>query len=111
MPGAQRPAELLELAGHVAVAKVLGELAEIGAGRLGELVVEPAQGLLRVPRHAHLALGVTGLEEPEELLVALVVETFVALGEQSSRSIQRVVLVAAVAEREIGRAHRWTPVN
>lgn len=51
-----------------------------------------------MPREADLAAGVAAFEESGELGAAVVVEAFAGLGEQSSRSVERVVLVAAVAE-------------
>jgi hypothetical protein len=51
-----------------------------------------------MPREAHLASGVAGLEESEELGLTPVVEAFVALSEQPPRPVERVVLVAPVAE-------------
>ena len=51
-----------------------------------------------MPGHPDLALGVAGLEEAEQLRVARLVEAFVALGEQPPAPVERVVLVAAVAE-------------
>jgi hypothetical protein len=48
-----------------------------------------------MPGHPDFALLVAGFEEPEELRLALVVEAFVALGEQASRSVEGVVSVTA----------------
>ncbi|MEZ5240829.1 MAG: hypothetical protein R2696_03730 [Microthrixaceae bacterium] len=52
-----------------------------------------------MPGHADLAVWVSGLEESEELLGALLIETFVALGQQPARSVERVVFAASVPER------------
>ncbi len=61
-------------------------------------VKELADDFLRVPCHAHLCVGVAGFEQTEQLLAALLVEAFIGLGEKSATSVERVVLVAAVAE-------------
>ncbi len=61
---------------------------EIDAEPLDELdreggvvdVVDSADDFLGVPRHAHLALRVARLEQPEQLVAASVVEAFVGLG-------------------------------
>ncbi len=98
MPGAQGPAELLELTGHVGVAEVLDEISEVVAGGLRGLVVEPAEGLLGVPRHTDLPLRVARLQEAEQLLVALLIETLVAHREQPPRPIERIFLVASMSE-------------
>ncbi len=47
---------------------------------------------------AVVASGVAGVEQPEELGAGRVVEAFVGHGQQAPRSIQRVGLVAPVAE-------------
>jgi hypothetical protein len=69
-------------------------------GEVGVVVlVEPADDLFGVPRHPHLATRVAGLEKSHQLGAATVVEPLISLREQASRSIERVVLVASVAER------------
>lgn len=67
----------------------------VGAGHVGDELVEENAGIvwigggeglanrfLVMPGHADLASGVAGLEAPDQLLIALVVEAFVTLGEQ-----------------------------
>jgi len=44
-----------------------------------------------MPRHLHVPVGVTGTEQPDELVVAAVVEAFVGLGQQPAGPIQRVI--------------------
>src|SRR5690606_31224059 len=57
-----------------------------------------AQRLLRVPRHANLALRVAGFEEPEELRLTPFGEAFVSLREEPSRPVERVITMTSVAE-------------
>jgi hypothetical protein len=51
-----------------------------------------------VPCEAHLAAGVAGCEQAEQLVFTGLVEAFVGLGEQPAGSVERVGLVASVAE-------------
>ncbi|CAN5571255.1 hypothetical protein BH24ACT4_BH24ACT4_20650 [soil metagenome] len=51
-----------------------------------------------MPGHANLALGAAGLKEPEQLRLAVLVETLMGGGEQPSTPIQRVIAVPAVPE-------------
>lgn len=98
-PAAERARERAQLFGHVVVCHVDHEFVEVGGSQCGiRDVVELMHGLFGVPAHAHFSLGVTGLEEPDELRLALFVETLVGLGEQPAAPIERVVLPAPVAE-------------
>src|SRR3546814_8057433 len=89
----QRPAERLDLFGAGLVLQIQAELGNELAGhdRIGDVVDAP-HSLLRVPRRANLALGVTGFEQPDQLGVAPIVEPFVSLGEQPPCPVERVVL-------------------
>lgn len=62
------------------------------------VVIDRPDDLLRVPRRADLASRVAGFEQPDELRPSLVIEAFISLGEQPSRSVEGVVLVPAVTE-------------
>jgi hypothetical protein len=68
-----------------------------GEVRVGD-VVDGADDLLGVPGHAHLAVGVAGVEQADEAGVAPIVEAFVRLGQQAAGPTQRVVLSAPVAD-------------
>jgi hypothetical protein len=57
--------------------------------------------LFCLPGSGHLAVRIAGAKKPDELLPAMVVDTLVCLGEQSSTTIERVVGAAAVAERGV----------
>ena len=70
-------------------------LGELGVG----VVVDRADDFLGVPGHAHLAFGVAGFEQAEQLGAAALVETFVGLGQQATAAVERVGLAAAMAER------------
>ncbi len=83
LPADERAAERadLERAGLVLeiVAEPVDELdGEVGVG----VVVDRADDFLGVPRHAHLAVRVAGVEQAEQLGAAVVVEPFVGLGQQ-----------------------------
>ena len=62
------------------------------------MLVDRADDLLGVPGRADLASRVAGVEQTEELGAATVVEAFVGLGEQPAAAVERVVLVAPVAQ-------------
>lgn len=64
----------------------------------GQFTFGRAESLLGVPGHADLAVGVACVEEPEQLRLAGLVETFVAADEQASTSIERVITGASVTE-------------
>src|SRR5690606_2421367 len=78
----------------------VGELGDEPVG-LGRVVdgVDASDGLLGVPGEADLAAGIAGLEQPDELGVAGVVEAFVALGEQPAGTVERVGAAAPMTER------------
>jgi len=78
-PAAKRPAKLTQLGGHVTLEQALDELGEVARGVIGGLVIQAPQRLVRY--HAMR----TSLEA-QELLVALIVEAFVALGQQALRT-------------------------
>jgi len=55
-------------------------------------LIDRPHDLLGMPRHADLAAGVAGIEQPEEPGAASVVEALVGLGEQPTGPIQRIIL-------------------
>ena len=62
------------------------------------VVVDRADDFLGVPRHAHLAPGIDGVQQAQQPAAAPVVETLIRAGEQSAGPVERVVLAAPVAE-------------
>jgi hypothetical protein len=96
---AQRPPEGADLGWHRLIGCVGSEGVEEPFRLFGGLGVEAAEGLLGVPAHPHLTPWVAGLEEPEQLLVALLVETFMALGQQTPTLVERIVAPSSVTER------------
>lgn len=68
--------------------------------RVGERV-DLSDDFFHMPCHAHLALWVTGFEQPEELRPAVVVESFVGLGEQPPGPVKRIGFVTPMAERVV----------
>ena len=52
-----------------------------------------------MPRVADFTAGVARVEEAEQLRAAVVVETFVGLGQQASTPIQRIVFAAPMPAR------------
>jgi hypothetical protein len=66
-------------------------------GRTRSRVTRP----IGVPRHAHLAVRVAGVEEPDQLGAAVVVESFVGLGQQPTASVERIVLAPIVRENSL----------
>src|SRR5690606_19917042 len=98
-PAGDRAAELADLRWTRVVLEVRAEAgdeleADVGIG----VVVDLADDLLGVPRHAHLALGVARLEQPHELLPTAIVEAFVSSGEEPAGPVERVVLAAPMTE-------------
>src|SRR6202022_2305022 len=63
------------------------------------MFVDAAHDFLRVPRGADLTARVTRVEEPEQLVPAVVVDAFVGLGQQAATPIQRIVCAATMTER------------
>lgn len=79
-PAAKRPAEPAHFGWVLGVEEIVDELVEVGLGLRGVgLGVEAAEGLLGVPREADLSSWVAGLEQAAQLLLAVVVEAFVAV--------------------------------
>jgi hypothetical protein len=98
-PPNDRAAELGDLGWARVVLEVdtepLDELdCQVGVGD----AVDRPHDFLGVPGHAHSAARVARLREPEQLLLAAVVETLVRAGEQTSGSVERIVLAAPVPE-------------
>ena len=57
-----------------------------------ELVVDRPEHLLGVPGNARLTMRVTRRDQAEQLLIAVVIETFVRLGQQRSCPVERGAL-------------------
>src|SRR5690606_17646892 len=58
----------------------------------------PEGRLIGVPGHLHLTLGVAGLEQPEQLVLAGFVEPLMRLREQPPGPVQRIFFVSTVPE-------------
>ena len=100
LPAEKRAAQKAHFDGAGAVLEVLTESLDEDHGQVGIVVVmDAAYDLLGVPGDAHLAAGIAGVEQAEQLRPAVVLQAFVGPGEQAAGSIQRVVSVATVAER------------
>src|SRR3546814_240269 len=95
----QRPAERLDLFGAGLVLQIQAELGNELAGhdRIRDVVDAP-HSLLRVPRRADLALGIASFEQPGQLGVTALVETFVGLRQEPPCAVERVVLAAPMTE-------------
>ena len=101
-PSHDRAAELAKLRRALAVWEVVTQSGdELEREARVEVVVDRPPDFLGVPRHAHLAVRVAGVEEPDQLGAAVVVESFVGLGQQPTASVERIVSVAAVAEGRV----------
>lgn len=62
------------------------------------VLVDAADDLLGVPGGADFASGIAGVEQTQQFGAAPVVEAFVGLGQKPPAPIERVVLVAKMAE-------------
>jgi hypothetical protein len=62
------------------------------------VVIDRADDLLGVPSGAHFAPGIAGIQQAQQLRASTVVEAFVGAGEQPAGPVERIVLVAPVAE-------------
>ena len=94
LPADERAAKGAHLHRAGLVLEVAPETFDEGQGEVGVVVVvDAANDLLGVPGGAHLASGFAGVEEPEEINPAVVLEAFVGPGEQAAGPVQGVVLL------------------
>ncbi len=100
-PPQQGPAELVDLRRASWVLQIVTETTfdELERQRRVGVRVQFSNRLLSVPRGADLAPWITGGEEAEQLGPAAAVEAFIGTVEEPPRPIQRVILVASMAER------------
>ncbi len=97
-PAAQCPGERAGLDGHLTVGHVRNELVQQRCRSVGiDDRIESANGLFCMPGHAHRTMGVAGFEQRQQFRVAGLTESFMALGQQSSAAVERVVVVTAMA--------------
>jgi hypothetical protein len=90
-------AELADLGRAGAVVQVVPEPIDERVGQLGIGVgVDRPHHFLGVPGGAHLTSRITGVEEAEQPVAAMVVEPFVGTGQQPAAPVERIVLAAAM---------------
>lgn len=98
-PFRDRSTELLDLWRTVTVLKIRPEAGdELERQRRMGVIVDRADDFLRVPCGADLASWIAGGEKTEELGAAVVIEGFIGFGQQPAEPVERIVLVAPVAE-------------
>src|ERR1035437_4378002 len=98
LPADQRATERSSLDRVVRVVEIGSEALGPFDVEVGILVrVQLSNCFLRVPHGRHVPLGVSGAQQAEQLLPAVVGETFVGLGEEPPASVERIGLVTSVA--------------
>ena len=96
-PADQGATERAGFAWVVLVLKIVAELLDPLPGKVRVVVaVELSDGFLGLPHGGHVASGITGAQQAEELFLARLTEAFFGLGQQAAAAVERIVFVTTV---------------